>query len=444
MKIRRPYDLVVIGAEPAGLAAAACAARQGANVAVIRAAEAQGKAPTSPGIPDFVWRRLDLHESGLDAKPVGARVSLFDNGRNLATHASAKKTREALESAEIADHNLWTDFTGDISRRWSEGEEMATLAAAGRANGRPGSVLSAIASPAGTATIERLTSSTRSVLDDFFANDELKTHLASVALTPFGLGGDEAGSALALAALSEPAAWRVKTKARGPTLIAVLEEVARASGVEIFDAAVRLIEAGEEKHRALTLEDGEILKARNVMAASEAAAARAGVPVTHALAPLARREGAVADVRVKFAKAPPSPTGDKDAVFYIAESIETLSEARDAAMEGRLPDRPPISFEFMRDEIVVHAPYCPAVLRTEGEARDWTEQDRQALGRMIVARLAPFLNGATQTVRRIDVRVSQAGARQGEIDAGSVIAPPPAHDVIGAAAKLALELIRGE
>jgi hypothetical protein len=263
-------------------------------------------------------------------------------------------------------------------------------------------------------------------------------------MTPSGLGGDEAGSGMALAALSEPAAWRVKAKARGPSLLSVLEEAAKASGVEIFDAGVRSVDASEDKQRAMTLEDGEVLRTRTIMAASEAAAARAGVRVAHALAPLARREGAVADVRVKFAKAPPSPTGDKDAVFYIAESIETLSEARDAALEGRLPERPPISFEFLRDEIIVQAHYCPAVLRTEGEAREWTEQDRQALGRMIVARLAPYLNGAAQTVRRIDVRVTQAGARQAEVEAGAVVAPPPGHDVIGAAAKLALELIRGE
>jgi phytoene dehydrogenase-like protein len=290
----------------------------------------------------------------------------------------------------------------------------------------------------------RLTRSTRSLLDDFFENDELKTHLATVALAEFGLGGDETGSALALAALSEPAAWRVKTKARGPSLVAVLEEVAKAAGVEAFDSPIREVSAAEDKMRALTLEDGEALKARKLMAASEAAAARAGLPVAHALAPLARRQGAVADVRVKFAKAPPSPIGDKDAIFYVAESVEILSEARDAALEGRLPDRPPISFEFMRDEIVVRAPYCPAVLRTEGEEREWTEQDRQALGRLIVARLAPFLNGATQTVRRVDVKVTQAGARQSEPQAGAVIAPPPGHDAIGAAAKLALELIRGE
>jgi phytoene dehydrogenase-like protein len=446
MKQRRPFDLVVIGAEPAGLAAAAVAARQGARVALFRAGEGIARGPSTTGVPDFVWRKLDLHESGLDAKPVSARISLFEGGRSLETYASATKTRDALERAGLPDHHLWADFTDTLEREWEEGESLTRRAAA-KNGGAP--ALAALASPRGPDIAARLTATTRAVLDDYFADDDLKTHLASVALAPLGLGGDEPGSGLALASMSSADGWRVRSGGRGPALADVLEEAARRAGVEFIEARIVGLQPSDDKFHQLALESGETLKARHVMAASVAAAARVALPIAPALAPIARRSGAVADIRIRFAKAPPPPAGDRDAIFFIAESVETFADARDAALEGRLPERPPVSFEFARDEIVVHAPYCPASLVVDGEERDWTEQDRQAFGRMIVQRLAPYLNGVSQAARRIEVKISPAGAPQGASGTGAsrlggVVAPPPGHDAIGAAAKLALDLVSGE
>lgn len=441
MSRRRQYDLTVLGDEPAGLAAAACAARARARVALIRSGDKPSRAASTPGVPDFVWRKLNLQDSGLLAEPVTARVSLFEDGRAFKTFGSQKKTRDALESAQSPDFRLWSDFNDALSRSWEESEELVRRAATGRSGGQSAPVLTALAGKDGPGAAKRLTATSLTVLEDFFASDELKVHLASVALSPLGMGGDEAGSAQALTSLAAPSAWRVRVSRKGPKFERVLEDAAAAAGVEIMDARIRIVESPDDKTYELTLHDGDVLRTRRLMAASAEAAARAGLEVAPGYSPLMRRAGAVAHVRVRLAKSIEPPGGDKDAVYYLADSLASFAEARDAALQGRLVERPPISFEFHKDEILVQAAYCPAFLKTDDEVREWTEQDRQALGQQIVARLAPYLNGAARSVRRVDVRVTPAAPPHG--DKAGVITPPCGHDPIGAAVKLALDLIGG-
>lgn len=442
MTKRRPYDLVVIGAEPAGLAAAACAARAGARAGLIRTGDKPPRSASAPGVPDFVWRKLDLQDSGLDAAPVTACVSLFEGKPALKTFASRKKSGDALEAAKNPDHRLWTDFNEALARVWEESEALVRRAAARESGKAAPALLSALAGKSGAESAERLTATTLSVLDDYFSTEDLKVHLASVALTPFGFGGDEAGSALALAGAAAPSAWRVRASRGGPKLERVLEDAAAGAGVELIDARLRALAAIDDKVIEIALHDGEVLRARRVMAASAEAAARAGVEVAPAFSPLMRRDGAVANVRLRFARPVAAPGGEEGAIFYLADSLAAFAEARDAALEGRVSERAPISFEVNKDEIVVQAPFCPAALRSDGEEREWTEQDRQAFGQQIVARLAPYLNGAARSVRRVDVRVTPAAPTQRE--SAGIVAPPPGHDPIGAAVKLALDLIGGE
>ena len=439
MKQKAAFDLLIVGAEPAGFAAAACAARAGALVGLVRGAEKRPRGGSTPGVPDFVWRKLNLQDAGLDAQPVSARVSLFEDGASVATYASDRRTEEALKDAGGGDYHLWADFSAELSRLWAEGEEIARASAGGEERTqRP--LLAALAAEDGAAAARRFTASTAGLLADYFVEGRLRTHLATAALSPFGLGGDEPGSALALASLREPAAWRVRSNGKGRGLAEALEGAAKAAGVEIIDSRVREIVA-ERRVRLVSFDNGETVRARRLMASSVGAAARADLDIAPAFSPLARRDGAVADIRVKFQKGPQPLDAGKNAVYYIADSTDAIADARDAVLEGRLAERMPISFEFNKDEILVHAPYCPAFLKTENEVREWSEQDRQALGMQIVRRLEPFLNGATKSIKRIDIRVTQAAPAPGEEPARSVIAPPPGHDPIGAATRLALELV---
>jgi phytoene dehydrogenase-like protein len=441
MSRRAIYDLAVIGAEPAGLAAAACAARGGASVALIRAGERGKRAGSTPGVPDFVWRRLNLEEAGLDAEPVSACVSLFADGATVTTYPDARRTADALAVAAPGDHHLWADFAAELRARWRESAEIAFASAAAGGDARQ-PLLAALAKPEGAAAARRLAGSTLGMLNDYFSSDRLKTHLASLSLAPFGLGGDEPGSSLGLAAIAEGAAWRVRARGRSAGLAEALAEAARAAGVAMPEGRLAEVAPPTGKSRVFALEGGEIVEARRAMAASLETAARAGVEVAPAYAPLARRDGASADIRIKFRKAPPAPAAGKDAVYFLADTLGAFAEARDAALEGRIAEDMPISFEFVRDEIVVRAPYCPASLRSDGEEREWTAQDRQSFGAMILRRLEPHLKGAA-AVKSVEVRISPAAAAPGDGAAQGLAAPPPGLDPIGAAARLALELVSG-
>lgn len=441
-RARKAFDLIVIGAEEAGLAAAACVARAGARAALVRRTAEQPPGASSPGVPDFVWRRLDLQETGIDAAPAGPVVSLFKDGKELATYRERERTALALAEQAAPGHHLWADFHVSLEAMAREEGALIARSVVSAARQAAGPLLGAATGAGGAETLARLTAPARSVIDDYFDDEAMRAHLCNIALAPLGLAGDEAGSALALSSLSEPAAWRIRTGGRGPTLLKALEERCASAGVEIFDSKILRVEGADEKTRQVILENGETLRARRLMAASVGAAAEAGVPLTPALSPLARRSGAVADIRLRFSKPPAPPTDHPDATYYLSDGPDALAQARDAALEGRFVERPPISFEFSEGDIVVRAPYCPDALVTEGESRDWTEQDRQAFGRQIVSRLAPYLNGAGRALRRIDVRVASAGAHQGGDPAASAVAPPPSHDPIGAAARLALDLVR--
>ncbi|MEQ8937031.1 MAG: hypothetical protein RIE56_14670, partial [Amphiplicatus sp.] len=274
MKQRKQFDLVIIGADAPGLAAAACAARAHADitlrVAVVRTGEEASLGAATPGVPDFVWRRLDLHLSNLKAKPVEAMVSIFDETHTLATYQNQRRTARALEAAGADENRLWTDYADARTRVWAEAETLLRGAAKGK-----GGLLAELGGANGARLARRLTQSCADILDDHFDSEELKTHLASAALMPLGLAGDEPGSGLALAAASDPAAWRVTAGTKGPSLMKALEDACIAASVTIFDGAVRDIEILDDKNRAVILEGGETLKAPLVMtgrAASQTAA----------------------------------------------------------------------------------------------------------------------------------------------------------------------------
>lgn len=445
MKQRRQFDLVIIGADPPGLAAAACAVRANAEidlrVAVVRTGDEQPSGAAYAGVPDFVWRRLDLHLSALEAKPIDALISLFEGGKTLATYQNRRRTERALETNGADAAHVWPDFVGAQERLWEESEAMMRGAAKGDAK-----LLPALSRNDAAAFAKRLSQSCAEVLDDHFASEDLKTHVASAALMPLGLAGDEPGSALALAASEGSGAWRVAAGAKGGSLQKALEDCCAAAGVTFVEGVVVDIQITDDKQRAVVLDTAEVLKAPIVMAGRAASPTAARLGAAPAFSPLARREGASAEVRVKLSKAPVPPGGPEGAVYFASGGREALSTARDAALEGRIPDEPPIYFEFGKDEILVTAPYCPAALYADDERRDWSEQDRQALGRRIVERLGAVLNGGLPNVRRIDVKIAASEAGAGKVGTGParLVAPPASHDEIGAAARLAMELVRGE
>ncbi|MEL6213862.1 MAG: hypothetical protein AAFQ96_09780, partial [Pseudomonadota bacterium] len=187
------------------------------------------------------------------------------------------------------------------------------------------------------------------------------------------------------------------------------------------------------------------------MASSARLAVMAGLPLAGDTAALVNFENAEAYVSVKLADQPVRPDVDgagDNTVFFIAESPDEIRAARDAVLEGRTPENPPLTFEFSEKEIIVRTPYCPKLLASEDGPREWTGQDRQVLGKQIVQRLGKYLNGALTNVQRTDVKIHGASELEPErriaTEAVELMAPEPDLDEIGAAARLALRLVAGE
>ncbi len=434
MKNRRQFDLVIFGADPGGFAAAACAARAGAVCAVVKTGHELMGAGSASTVPNFVWRQLDLHETDLVVEPIEARVSLLPDGGAVASFADDQRTEDELSKASPNDGALWADFKGEMRRKHARKklpreEIFAALGATFAATPMDG---------APTDTLD-------AVLDDYFDSDAIKTHLAAVAGLAFGLGGEEPGSAYALASAVDRNAWRVKD---GAGLLATLERVSEKAGVEHYDARARRIVRHDARHFDVELENAEILRAGALMASSPRIAWALGLKIKGDPSPLSNRENAEAMISVKLSQEilpPASAPEGVAATYYIMESAEEIRAARDAVLEGRIPDVAPISFELGDREILVRTSYCPKVLVSEDGPREWTGQDRQILGKQVVQRLERYLNGALDSVQRTDVKICGAADLEPEFalndDAPAIAAPPPEVNEIAAAARLAMRLV---
>ncbi|MEM9170909.1 MAG: hypothetical protein AAGC56_14810 [Pseudomonadota bacterium] len=433
MKNRRSYDLVVFGAEPAGVAAAACAARAGAKVAYIETGHEPPVDGSASSVPNFVWRRLDLHEAGLNLETVSAHVSLLPEGRAVATFESDLTTQDALAKVDKADAGLWRDFRSELEHRYAAVEDVGADPLHMADGPRPHLM-----------TDNQSTDTLVDLLEDYFDADDVRAHLAAVAALAFNLGGEEPGSALALAASAAQGAWRVRD---GAALYKALVGVAERVGAERLDEPVVGVEQTPGRGYRILFTGDEAASTRALMASSTRLARAAGFNVDGAPSPLDVGDAAEARIRLKLEEtpAPPTDAGGDAPVYYVAASPDEIRAARDAVLEGRTPDRPPLMFEIGDKEVRVRAPYCPRLLSSEEGPREWTGQDRQVLGAQVLERLGEHLNGALKSVRATDVEVFGAADLEKEAalggDAPTVAAPPPALDEIGVAAALALRLV---
>lgn len=429
MNNRRQFDLVVFGSEPSGLAAAACVAKAGGTCAILKTGFERPTIASVCDVPNFVWRKLNLHETDLVTEPVSAFVSLFEGGTTVQTTANDQKTQEKLSQHNSSDGALWRDFKAELSRRQSGHASQVTNINEGV--------------PSLLTMDGDITETMVSVLNDYFESDQLKIHLASVAGLGFGLGGEEPGSVSALGAALAKTAWRVRD---ADALVQKLNLVCERLGVENLSTPVRRIEARSRRVIDIDFELGDGISTQYVMACSERIARAAGLSIKNDQSVLSSKENAEALIRVKLSDQPSPPESiNDDAIFFIAESVDEIRAAKDAVLEGRLPDDPPMMFEFGEKEIVVRMPYCPRIFQSENGQREWTGQDRQMLGAKVVQRLGRYLNGALENVQRTDVKL------YGEIeldrehplneDAPEIDAPMPDMDEIGAATSLALRLI---
>lgn len=443
-------DILVIGDDEPSLCAAACAARAGAATGLV--APPRGGKPlygaSAPGIPNDVWRRLELHEYALSLAPVSARVTLFEDKVSLATGADPRETGETLAGDGVEGHDLWTDFIEEM--RALGREDILSPLCAGASADAAAAILRLFEDDRAMARAGRLSGPCAEILADFFKDARLKDHVAAHALSRGGLSGVEAGSAATLGDCLNETAWPVRPGGGAKALGVILREACEKAGVQFFDGPVEPAPQRKEggrgaKYRTLSVNGHDRLKTRYVFFASPAAAERAGAASAALGGAVGSGRTATAVMRFKLADGAEPPAGDAQAIFQIVDESDDMRRARDAAVSGRLPDKLPVEFEFNeKGDIVARTAYCPAAFCEEGEQRPWTSQDRQAVAARIRERLTSRMPGLAEAIRSTRIEVTGPPEQTVFAYADDIIIQPARHDAIGAAVRLIDRVMNGE
>lgn len=439
MSADKPYRLAVIGAEPAGFAAAAVAALSGARVVVLPAGweDTLPSYASRPAIPPDIWRRLALHRSGLVERSAPACVSLRADGKSTYSYKSLTDTRDALERASAEDAAALPDFLAEMARVRQVAGVMAN-----------GADPEALADPAVAAAARVLVRPYREAVARYFEASETQSHLAARTLYQNAAAPGAYGSAGAFAEALDPDAWPARDE-DGFSAADALRKVAQDAGAEISEARIARIEMARDGLR-IHLADGETLRAKSILAASERSAHVAGVAAA-GRSRAGRDPGTTeAFVRLRLAQPASAPDIDMDdgSLFCVCDSIGEVQRAFDQAKDGAWPDKPPMFFELSPDrkEIYARAPIAPGRFFVDGKPRGWSEQDRQAFATRVVRRLSERLEGIDRTLRRTEVRVMEGpldedGAPLPVVTSPDVHVAGGAHGDVRAAVRLVDRLL---
>lgn len=437
------FELLVVGADEASMSAAAIAARGGASTALLRAPTLRPPRASYCNMPNFVWRRLNLHTYGLELEPVSARITILENGEKFTTFEHLRQTISALHNLNIGDDLIWQDFVKDM--------KTLRTAAVGMSGARE-NALSSIdlnmvtqSDARALMILRQATSNCRAVLDDYLESDAFKTHLSAHALSPSGLGGIETGSAYAMASMLDDYAWPMRSTEQSPSLLSTLESVCRDGGVTFIEKVLQDIGPQQGKYMQVSLAGGEIIKTRKILFATPDALLAAGCRVGGGT--MIAAGSATAELRI-ILKQPLSPTEEEEkAIFQIVDSADTLSAARQAALAGRLPEKLPIQFQYLTNgELVVRCAYCPSLFQDENGPREWTGQDRQVLTRAILDQLSSALPEVSDNIKNTKLEIYGASSpdRQPILVSGdNIYIQQDRHNAVAAAVRLVDEVFGG-
>jgi phytoene dehydrogenase-like protein len=344
-------DAVVIGADAAGLAAAALLARAGVSVVVLEAAGATGgagaalvpvanhmvaaSAPTLHALDPHVVRALKLRGLRFAARDLSL-VALRQDGRPLAIGRDRHDTAHAIALVSPPDAERYGNFRRDLfafaramrARWWEEGAPAL----------RP--VQSELRRL-------RITSAT-ALLDAAFVSDALKAAFAFDVLEG-GLSPSAAGSSLVLA-------WQAAQEMCGlqgavamplggrPALTAMLEDAAHEAGADIrAGSPVEQVVTEDDAVCGVRLRSGESVAARVVLSTLPRRRTLLDLLPTGAIGFAAARRLAparhVGDAVLVFAlEAVPGFAALHPASrFVMAEQLEACVTAYADARGGRLP-----------------------------------------------------------------------------------------------------------
>ncbi len=435
MAQRATFDLLVVGADAAGFAAAAAANRLGGRAVIVRAGPEPRAAGLRPSPPNFVWRLLDLHRFDLKTIDAGRTLSHLPEGDTVATSADAMRTARALLQRDPSLEHLWPDFIDSMARA-----REALIAP--QTDDRSGKARNADAGPKGLALVDAPYACANDILEDRFSDEGLRAHLLMMTAAPLGLAGDEPGSA---AALFDYDAAAPTQRIDAEALEEAIAAAAKDAGVVVEDRKFVSLSRGADRQWTLRLEDDSEIRAARAIASSAIVAEAAGFLVDAGGSPLRRQAGVEATIRLRYGKKPRVKAGEGAVTHHILADRRALSRARDAMLEGRIDDQIPLSFEISGREIIARAPFAPAKIRDNGAMRDWTGQDLQILARQAAAAIGRRLDPDCGAPVSIDATLGPdagAGLRLRDFSAAPLRAPAPSVDAVGAATALAMQMMR--
>jgi phytoene dehydrogenase-like protein len=437
------YDFLVIGDDEASLCAAAAAARAGASTAHLRINQRkkQSGAATTPAIPNFVWRRLELQDYDLTLEPASARVTLFKDGDPVITYAKPRETSAALEETGIDDHFVWSDFIEETNGLAANGYLASTLFNAGKDSGK--GIAKMLTDPVALERTARLFGPSADLLNDYFTDERLKAHVSAHALGLAGASDREAGSAAALSEFFDEDSWRARTPKDATNLMTVLEIACQDAGVKSYAGKITEIANDGAKQIGVSIGAEDKIRTSYIFFATPEAAAAAGALQGDGRPGLNNTAHASITVRFKLSNRIEPPAGDDKAIFQIIDDLEDVRDARDAAVRGKLHERAPVEFEYTPNgEIVARTAYFPAAFFEDGAWRGWTGQDRQAAAAIIKNRIASRLPDFASQIRRAETEVMTPNTRESFFEGcDRVIVQWRRHNAISAAVKLIDEVM---
>ena len=428
------FDIAIIGATNASLAAAAYIKRVGGNAVVIQTGIEKNNEFSSDCPPNFVWRKLDLGAYGVVLEPVDTISSLAGGGILLQTFEDENKSLDAIRRKDQTASELLHDFM-------ASGQNLSAHDQGPQFNGCRQSAFERFAPR--SAICGSPLASAMDILGDFFADEEIKAHFAQISLMRFGMAGDEPGSAIALGSGLADAEWRVRSNGNGVSLRKALLRVCEDLSVKLFTSGVTAVEKKGKTSKKIVLSDDSEIIAKTILAADEFVADRLGLVVESGGSLLASRRQTEAVVTITLSSSVEISVGANNGVYFLANGGHaSLIKARDAAREGEIAEDLPVIFEASGKTVKVTTRYIPEKLWSEGDWRDWSGQDRQALGSQILDLVAPYITGGRSNVSRIDVTVSTPARKklreESPLDVPDILIPAPHHDRIAALVNLAL------
>lgn len=470
------YDALVIGAGVNGLTAAAYLADAGLSVLVLeRNSDIGGAAALGEFAPGFsaprypspgaaispaIVRDLDLYRHGLNLVRSDGGVSLFPDGRYVASYRNESVQRRELARHSHRDGDAWLRFSRDMQRAaaWLDpllSEPPADPVARSFPGARGAASLLRRLDETGTeelySDVRLWTLSIADYLDQYFESEQIKAHLAAPALVGAPLGPCAPATAIRLSSLwlgengtSRGAPAIVHPQGGGAALAGALAGATVARGGEIrLDAEVTEITLMSGAATGVVLADGEEIRGRMILSDLDLKRSFLGLfqwkdlpeNFVDAVGTF-RSRGTGARLNLALDARPSFPTVPEDCPavlggLRIPGTFEQLEQASDTCMQREVPRTPLLDVSIPtlidpacappdRHVMSVAIQYVPQEPRG-----GWTAERRERLAEETIDRLAVHSPGLKDLVSAYDLATPhdieiELGIAHGDLSMGDM------------------------